>query len=118
MDFPLAMFSHSDGGNPLGAVCATEIHFLTAEILSPIWMMICLDSTELGSPDCLARFSQVYQGISSSKILFFLLEVLLSSSESLDEPESDDLFGSSGSRLWIRLEDLGLMNVGVSSMFP
>ena len=112
------MFSHSDGGNPLGAVCATKIHFLTAEILSLIWMMIRLDSTELGSPDCLARFSWVYQGMSSSKILFFLLEVPLSSSESLDEPESDDLSGSVDSWLWIRLEDLGLMNVGVSSMFP
>ena len=97
-DFPLAIFSHSDGGNPLGAVCMTEIHFLTAEILSPSWRMIHRDSTELGSPDCLANFSWVYQGMSFSKILFFLLEVPWSSSESLDEPESDESLSSSGSR--------------------
>ena len=97
-DFPLAIFSHSDGGNPLGAVCATEIHFLTVEILSLSWRMIRWDSTELGSPDCLAEFSWVYQGMSFSKILFFLLEVPRSSLESLDEPESDKPSGSLGSR--------------------
>ena len=73
---------------------------------------------ELGSPDCLAKFSQVYQGMSFSKILFFLLEVPLSTSESLDELESDESSDSSDSRLWVRLDDLGLMSVVVSSRLP
>lgn len=61
--------------------------------------MIRLDSMELGSPVCLAKFSREYQGISFSKILFLLLELPRSSSESLDELESDESSDSSGSRL-------------------